>query len=457
MFEMSVGQIAQVLGYAYQEKKVVNLSGLSVDSRLTKPGDLFVALVGAKTDGHDYIDQALANGASAVAISDQNKASGLENYIVVTDGERLIQELGGWLRGQLMIPVVAVTGSSGKTTTKDLLAAILEAHGELVATKGNHNNELGLPMTLCNLRQSSDFAVVEMGMRGLGQIDFLCQIARPNYGLITNIGTVHSELLGSQEAIAQAKCELLAYIPLEGAVALNEKDRFFLESRAKSSQGQVIWYSAEPGQGDLWAEEVVSDELGTTYTLVWGEEKKRVAINLQGVHNVENSLGAIAIARTLGVPWAKILQALLVVRLSDMRMNVLANNQGVLVINDAYNANPDSMMAALAVLGAYQGQRRVAVLGDMYELGQYEAWGHEQVGQRAVDLGIEKLVVVGALGKMIGLAALACGQLKADVFFAEDNQAAVDVLEQMLLPHDVVLVKGSRGVKMEEIVEKIMG
>ena len=242
-----IKEIALSLGYGYKQANKEPVSGVAKDSRAVKPGDLFVALAGEKTDGHQYIPQAIERGAAAVMVSRPEVVDDyqLENYIVADDGVLFVQQLAHWLRMKSQVPVVAVTGSTGKTSTKDFLAALLEPLGNVVVTKGNHNNELGLPLTICGLETDTKVMVVEMGMRGLGQIDFLCRIAEPDCGLITNIGKTHCELLGSQENIAQAKCELLPYIKENGIIALNKKDAPFLEPWLSTCKGNVVWYDAE--------------------------------------------------------------------------------------------------------------------------------------------------------------------------------------------------------------------
>ena len=219
---VTIAEIAQALNYPYLQNGDGIVTGVSIDSRAVNKGDLFVALAGEQTDGHNYLAQALEQGAAGVVISREDAIAeyGLQNYILAEDGAVFLQTLAHWLRQNTIIPVIAVTGSTGKTSTKDFLAAVLAPLGDVVVTKGNHNNELGMPLTICRLEEDTKAMVVEMGMRGLGQIDFLCNIAKPKYGLITNIGKTHCELLGSQENIAQAKCELLAHIPSDGVIAL---------------------------------------------------------------------------------------------------------------------------------------------------------------------------------------------------------------------------------------------
>lgn len=452
----SIAEIARALDYTFAESEYRAIGGVAIDSRQVKQGDLFVAIVGERTDGHQYIEQAWQQGAAAVVVSKREYIKSEMNYILVEDGVIFVQKLAQYLRQSSKLPVVAVTGSTGKTSTKDLLTTILAQAGNIVATKGNHNNELGLPLTMCGIEADTVAVIVEMGMRGLGQIDFLCQLATPDYGIITNIGRVHSELLGSQENIAQAKCELLAYIPTEGAVALNWQDREFLEPWLATCKGKKIWYSLEAGYGDLWAENILEGADSVAYDLCWAGERKRITLNIPGRHQVANSLAAIAIARTLGVEWDEIISALQNLQMTGMRLDIKQSDAQITWINDTYNANPASVKAALQVLQKQSGKRKIAVLGDMYELGKYEQLGHQEVGEEAVHLGIDYLLAVGSLGKLIAeQAEKIVGTTK--VAWVENNSQAIAYLRQLLQPEDVVLVKGSRGMAMEEIVEKFMG
>ncbi len=448
--------IAQALGYEYKQSTEQLITGISVDSRAVKAGDLFVALTGEKTDGHQYVQQAIEKGAAAVVISKpaQVELGNLSNYMIVPDGLAFIQALAHWLRMKSSVPVVAVTGSTGKTSTKDFLAAVLEPLGHIVVTKGNHNNELGLPLTICGLEDDTKVLVVEMGMRGLGQIDFLCQIAEPDYGIITNIGKTHCELLGSQEAIAQAKCELLPYIREQGIIALNKKDEPFLQPWLSSCKGTILWYNAGAQEGSLWADEIMQMEEGIQYQLHCGEHQQTIVLPVQGVHNVSNSLAAIAIAHQMGVSWEQIGVCLKKARLTGMRLDITVSNTGVTVINDAYNANPDSMKSALDVLVRRTGNRKIAVLGDMYELGKYEVDSHREVGRAAAEMKVDYVIAVGKLGQLIGETAKENGCM---VDWAETNEQAIQLLQQYLCSGDVVLVKGSRGMQMEQIVQNLMG
>lgn len=452
----TIKDIAEALGYSYRQTSTQPVTGIAIDSRAVQSGDLFVALVGEKTDGHRYLQQALQQGAAAVVISrpEQVDLTVYENYILVSDGLLFVQQLAHWLRKKTQAPVVAVTGSTGKTSTKDFLAALLSALGPVVVTQGNHNNELGLPLTLCQLNADTKAVVVEMGMRGLGQIDFLCRIAQPDYGIITNIGKTHCELLGSQEKIAQAKCELLSYIPESGVVVVNRRDEGFLQPWLSGCKGRICWCDSQDTRGDYWASDVCQQEDGISYQLHCGARQQQIALPVQGLHNVSNSLAAIAIAHQLGVKWEEIGVRLQQAKLTGMRLDIQVTHTGVTVINDAYNANPDSMKSAIAVLMQRKGNRKIAVLGDMYELGKYETESHREVGRAAALQQVDYVIAVGRLGRLIGEAAQEAG---CRVDWAEQNEQALIYLQQYLQSGDVVLVKGSRGMQMEQIVQNLMG
>ena len=455
---VTIAEIAQALNYPYLQNGDGIVTGVSIDSRAVNKGDLFVALAGEQTDGHNYLAQALEQGAAGVVISREDAIAeyGLQNYILAEDGAVFLQTLAHWLRQNTEIPVIGVTGSTGKTSTKDFLAAVLTSLGDVVVTKGNHNNELGMPLTICRLEEDTKAMVVEMGMRGLGQIDFLCNIAQPKYGLITNIGKTHCELLGSQENIAQAKCELLAHIPSDGVIALNSSDRALIAPWLDTCKGRIVWYDSTglDKNAEYRAENIIQHPEGITYELHAGDHSEKIHLAVHGVHNVSNSMAAIAIAREVGVDWKSIVSALAQAKLTGMRLDITKNADGVTVINDAYNANPDSMKSAISVLMNQEGSRKIAVLGDMYELGKYEEQSHREVGNEAAVQHVDYLIAVGQLGALIGESAQMAG---CRVDFAKDNAEASSLLRQYIKTGDAVLVKGSRGMKMEQIVQSLMG
>ena len=311
-------------------------------------------------------------------------------------------------------------------------------------------------LTLCKLNREHEAAVLEMGMRGLGQISFLCEIAQPTLGVITNIGQVHAELLGSQEKIAQAKAELLEYLPPQGTVVLNIDAQSLLKPWLKNFQGQVLWFGLRE-EADIRARNIqYLGEEGSKFTVIINEEEEEITVNIPGEHNILNALAGIGIARTLGVGWEHIKRGLRQAQLTGMRLEILENDIGVKILNDTYNANPTSMAASLKTLAHFSGTRKIAVLGDMYELGIYEEEGHKLMGQIACREKVDLLVAVGNLGKLIGQGAIEAGLDPQKVVFAANNEDTARILKGYLNKGDVVLVKGSRGMQMEEIVNELM-
>ena len=459
MLNIPLNDLAKILGVRYQGESNLIPLGVQIDSRKVKPGDLFFALPGENTDGHNFVDTALEKGAIGAVVSNLKAINKPENknLVICRDPLALLQDLALLIRQNANIPVIAITGSTGKTTTKDLIFNVLEQKYKTIKTVGNYNNEIGLPLTICDLDKSHEAMVLEMGMRGLGQIDFLCQIAKPNYGVITNIGLTHAEILGSQYKIAQAKGEILRHLPPQGMAVLNLADKELLMPYLADCQAPITWFGLQP-EADYWIKEVKEiGEKSSTYIVKTKEEEQLVTLNLPGEHNILNSLSAIALARALDMEWDLIKQGLEKVELTEMRLQIETTSLGVQVINDTYNANPASMEAALKVLAGIKGKRKIAILGDMYELGIYQDEAHKKVGEIAYRLKIDLLVAVGSLGKIIGQGALAAGMDENKVLIVQSNKEAQDLLHDIISSDDVILVKGSRGMKMEEIVQKLMG
>ena len=456
MLKLTAAQIAQKLGYSYSGVNESIITAVTCDSRAVEKGSLFVALAGEKNDGHDYIQAAYEKGAVAVAASRPIKPIDGLVIIKVNDGVKFLQELAALVRINLKAKVIAVTGSYGKTTTKDMLGSVFNKFSSCIS-QGNNNNELGLPLNICRAGEDTEILVSEMGMRGLGQIEFLCWIAQPQYGIITNIGTVHSEILGSQEKIAQAKCELLKFIPEDGAVALNWQDKNYLMPYLSTCKGQIIWYNCKERADGACALDIKTSAEESQFTFAWKDYLFPVKLNVAGVHNITNSLAVIVMALILGVSVEDIQLGLANISISGMRLKVEKAKCGALVINDSYNANPEAMQGALQVLSMYEGKKKIAVLGDMYELGKYSESGHRKTGENAYRLKVDRLIAVGELAKDIANGALAAGMAQENVFWTTTNQEATNILRQVLDEESVVLVKGSRGMKMEEIVYEIMG
>ncbi len=420
----------------------VTFPHVSTDTRTLQPGDLFVALTGPATDGHQFIPQALRAGAGGLVVSQPVVASLDTPVLRVPDTEVAYGLLARFWRDRFAIPVVGVTGSVGKTTLKEMLAAALSPLGPVLKTPASQNNETGVPKALLQLTPDHKAAVVEMGMRGSGQIAYLCGIARPTVGVLTVIADNHLELLGSRDAIADAKGELLEALPAEGLAVLNADDPYLPRLRAKTAARVVTYGEA----GDDRAESIISASDGWQFTV----RGVPVEINSLSRHDIGNALAALAVADALGVPLADAADALRAYVPPPMRMQVVKTAAGVTVLNDAYNAAPASMKSALQTLAAYPGGRRIAFLGDMRELGARADEAHRELGGVISDLGgLDALYTVGGLAALIPDAAQR---------FADSDEAARFAREALTLePGDVVLVKASRAVALEKVVAALAG
>ncbi|MDI6693365.1 MAG: UDP-N-acetylmuramoyl-tripeptide--D-alanyl-D-alanine ligase [Anaerosomatales bacterium] len=443
----------------------VMANGLSIDSREVQPGNAFVALVGEHADGHDFVRAAVDAGARVVIVTRADEpvleaVAGSRHpeaaVVLVADAVAAIQAMAAYHRSRLTCPVVGVTGSTGKTTTKDFMRAALATTFKVVASEGNRNNELGVPLTIFEAGADTGALVVEMAMRGPGQIAELAAIARPTHGLVTNVGLSHVGVLGSQEAIAEAKGELVEAIPESGAVFLNGDDAW-TERLRERARARVVTYGTSE-ECDVRAEEIAVDEDGLpVFTLVAGDARASVKLPVLGKHNVYNALAAAAVALDLGVELERVVNGLAEARMSGMRMDVFESASGVTVINDAYNANPVSMRAAIsALMDTRAAGKRIAVLGDMAELGSLAELAHFQLGEEVGRSGIDVLVTVGTLARRIAEGARAEGMGPDAVRPCATPEEASEVLDDLLEAGDVVLVKASRVMGLERVVEGII-
>ncbi|WP_016949671.1 UDP-N-acetylmuramoyl-tripeptide--D-alanyl-D-alanine ligase [Anabaena sp. PCC 7108] len=357
-------------------------SGIQTDTRMLQAGQVFVALRGEKFDGHEFVPMAMAFGAIAAIVDYAYENPGFP-VLRVKDTLQAYQQIARWWRDSFSIPVIGVTGSVGKTTTKELIAGVLATKGQVHKTYGNFNNEIGVPKTLLGLGTEHDFAVIEMAMRGRGQIAELTQIAKPTIGVITNVGTAHIELLGSEAAIAAAKCELLAEMPANSVAILNHDNPLLMETAAKFWQGKVISYGFSGGdiQGKLIDNEVV--ELAGI----------RLPLPLPGRHNATNFLAALAVAQVLEIDWAN-LQSGVMVNMPTGRCQRFTLPNDVLILDETYNAAPEAMLAALQLLADTPGKRKIAVLGAMKELGERSPQLHQRVGEMVRKLNLDSLLVL---------------------------------------------------------------
>jgi len=432
--------------------------GVSIDSRSIKEGELFFPFAGQNCDAHQFILGALSNGAAGSIANKEWEAP--NNFppdkflIVVDDVLQALQSLAGFYQEYLAPPfVIGITGSNGKTTTKDLIASVTKQKYITLKTQGNYNNEIGVPLTLLGLEKQHQVAVIEMGMRGLGEITELAEIIHPNLGVVTNVGETHLELLGSKEKIAQAKGELVAALPPSSPVVLNFDDPY-VRDMSKMAQGPVLFYGLEEGAKIRGTNIQSQGEMGMNFTLLMDNQSIQVELPLLGLHNVYNALAAAAVGKVLGLSLEVIKRGLESVELTGMRLEIIDNKQGIKIINDTYNASPASMAAALHILEDLSIRRQgksVAILGNMYELGAEQERAHQEMGELAARLGINNLVTIGNLAAEIAKGAVRSGMAEEKILICSSNQEALERIPP-LSKGDTVLVKGSRGMKMEEIV-----
>ena len=433
-----------------------DFTGVTTDSRAVKPGELFVALKGGNFDGHDYCVKAAELGAAGVVVSHdvEGMPAGVSVF-KVEDTLLAYQQLAHAYRlKQQGLKVFAITGSNGKTSTKDLLAACLGAKYKVVKTQGNFNNEIGLPKTLLSIQPDTDIAVVEMGMRGLGQIAELCRIAEPDSGLITNVGETHMELLGSMENIGKAKSEIVVDLPSDGFAVLNGDNEYVLAAAGKT-KAQVVYFGL--GENcDYRGSDIVTSALGTTFTCTEKKSGKSVSVRLQliGEHNVYNALSAIAGAACYGVPLEDSAKALATARLTGSRQEIIYIGD-ITFINDAYNASPASMEAALKTLAeakkaAHGAVRTIAVLADMLELGAISEDAHRRVGRWAVENGVDYVLTYGPEAAYISEEVKKLGGKGCHY---ADRQGAADKLRQLATAGDIILLKGSNSMQVGKMLE----
>jgi UDP-N-acetylmuramoyl-tripeptide--D-alanyl-D-alanine ligase len=443
----------------------------AIDSRQVIPGSLFVALPGEKVDGHDFIDEAFKRGASFALIQHDigiecntlDLRSGLNTdaiseiklplCLLVGNTLAALQQIARFWRRKLDLRVIGITGSVGKSTTKEMVAEVLSMRYRTLKSLGNLNNEIGLPLSILRLSSGHQRAVLEMGFYVPGEIAFLCDIAQPQVGVLTNIGTVHAERAGSQEAIAQGKSELVQSLPsAPNGIAILNFDDPWVRKMEEKTRAQVFFYGLSP-EADLWADEVIGLGLeGIRFRLHYNREILHVRVPLIGRHSVHTALRATAVGLVEGLTWQEIFGGLKQGH-TQLRLVAVRSQTGALLLDDTYNASPESMLAALNLLDEMDG-RKIAVLGDMLELGQYERQGHEMVGSRAAQVA-SILLTLGSRSQIIAKAARKAGLKKSSILEFQEMDPIIDWLTKNLTAEDTVLVKGSRGLHMEQIVNAL--
>ncbi|MCC6730841.1 MAG: UDP-N-acetylmuramoyl-tripeptide--D-alanyl-D-alanine ligase [Chthonomonadales bacterium] len=451
MGPIGVAELARIVGARVRGPAGGLALGVCIDSRQGAAGSVFFALRGERADGHAFVRAAFEAGAAAAVVERAVDGAG-QPQLEVADPLTALGDLARAWRSRFDLPLVGVTGSVGKTSTRDMVAAALGPRLRVHASESNHNNEIGVPLTLLGLAGDHEAAVVEMAMRGAGQIAHLCEIARPIVGVVTNVGVSHLELLGSRQAIADAKAELLEALPSRGAAVLPADDPF-VERLTARCRCRALTFGLSAG-ADVRVTDLAFGDGGEPRFRLNG---LRVTLRAPGVHHARNAAAAVAAALALGLKLEEAVAGLDGFRAPAMRMEVITGRGGVLVLNDTYNAAPDSMAAALATLAlraASPGARAVAVLGDMKELGAYSEEAHRYVGELPEMACVGLLVTVGREAEAIACAARA--RLPAEaVVSLTDTLAAAGELPRRVRPGDVVLVKGSRAMEMERIVRAL--
>jgi UDP-N-acetylmuramoyl-tripeptide--D-alanyl-D-alanine ligase len=458
MIELSLVEVAELVdGVLTGPAGAVVTGAVTLDSRAVSAGDLFVAVAGERVDGHDFL--AAAAGAGAVAALCSRAHDGLA-CVVVPDPVVALGRLAAGVHARLTaggLRTLGITGSSGKTSTKDLLGQVLAAAGPTVSPPGSFNNDIGLPLTVLAADHDTRYLVLEMGSRGPGHIARLCDVARPHVGVVLNVGSAHLGEFGSPEGIAQAKGELVEALPAHGTAVLNADDPRVLGMATRTRARVLTTGTGE--DADVRATRVTLDQSARArFTFVAQGEEHLVALQVVGEHQVANALSAAGAALAAGLEPAMIAAALSAAgSRSRWRMEVARRADGVTVVNDAYNANPESMRAALAALAGLAGERRIAVLGGMAELGPDAAAEHERLGRDAVAAGVDLVVAVGrdAVGIADGASAAGGGAGEESVH-VPDRAAARELLSGLLRPGDVVLVKASRSYGLELLAADLM-
>jgi UDP-N-acetylmuramoyl-tripeptide--D-alanyl-D-alanine ligase len=448
---LTVGDVvAGTSGRAGGEDAARPIAGVSIDTRTLKPGQMFVAIAGPNFDGHEFVAQAVEKGASAVMVHRDIPAPPGVPVVRVADTTQALKDLGRHVRLQAAIPVAAVTGSAGKTTTKEMLAALLSTRGAVLKTEGNLNNQYGLPLTLLRLTPEHRFAVLELGMSAAGELRELSAIARPDVAIITMVAPVHLEFFKSVDAIADAKAEILEGLGPDGAAVLNWEDPR-LRRVGERRQGKVIWFGRDRAC-DVSAENWRGTVHGMRFDMRMGGKTLDVALELPGPHFLLNFLAAAAAAFRLGIAPEEIAEAATHIKAAKSRGEVTRLAKGVTLLDDSYNSNPFAVDAAVVALGMAAQGRRVVFLGDMLELGASGPDLHRETGSKLRGRA-DVVVGVGKLGRLISEGARKAGI--AEVHEFEDSTAAGAAAAGIVKEGDAVLVKGSRGARMERVVESL--
>ncbi|HEX3038978.1 MAG TPA: UDP-N-acetylmuramoyl-tripeptide--D-alanyl-D-alanine ligase [Caproiciproducens sp.] len=451
--KMTVGEIAGACGgeLLCGDPDTV-ITSVSTDSRKVGPGILFVPIKGERTDAHNFIDAVFAAGASASLTQEHSRMDDSHAWIRVTDTVAALQRIASAYRERFRIPFIGITGSVGKTTTKEMIALALSAQLKVMKTEGNFNSQIGLPLTMFRLTGEHEAAVIEMGMSNFGEMERLAQIAAPDYAVVTNIGISHIEQLKTQQNIRREKLHITDRFHKGSVLFLNGDDELLAELRGKLDT-KIVCFGTKPWC-DFRAENIEFEAGSTVFTLLTPETSAKVRIPALGMHNVTNALAGLAVAHTLGVPLSGAIEKLAEYKPLAMRQQIHSVN-GMTVIDDSYNASPDSIRSSVDVLCSFHSGKRVAVLADMLELGELSQQAHNNVGVYAAQAGVDVLITVGERAEQIAKGAQS---VKPDFtsHVCKGNEEAIAKLKSLLTFGDAVLVKGSRGMHTDQIVKALL-
>lgn len=444
----TLAELARAIGATLPAAHDALIEGWSVDSRTIRPGELFFALKGPRFDGHDFVGQALARGAVGAVV--ERSLPGVQGpLLVVPDTQRALEAAGSWARDRFQGRVIAVTGSAGKTTTKDAIAELLGTAMEVARSEGNLNNHVGVPLSLLRLPEQARAAVLELAMNHAGEIRRLAALARPEIGVVTNVGHAHVGFFESLDQVALAKRELIESLPPHGVAVLNADDER-VAAFAQVHPGLVLTFGFSE-RADVRAEDVSFGAEGSRFRVgnVWFE------CPLPGRHGVMNVLAALAVARLFGLPLERLRDAVRKLEAGGMRGRRLMH-RGVLILDDCYNSNPEALRAMLETLAATPARRRIAVLGEMLELGRWAEALHREAGRRVVECGVDVLVGIRGAARYLVEEAVRAGMPPGAAFFFEDPVEAGRFLRGLLREGDAVLFKGSRGVQVERALQEYL-
>lgn len=452
----TLSQIVKMIPGSQLVGRDLTINGVSTDSRVDLTGKLFIPIIGERFDAHEFLPQAVENGASAILCSKKHKKAPTNTSVILVDDTlEALQALAKSYLKEWNGKIVGITGSNGKTSTKDILTSILSAKYKVHKTQGNFNNHIGLPLTVLSMDEDTEVAVLEMGMSDFGEIEFLSKLAEPDAAIITNIGESHMQELGSRAGIAKAKLEIASGLSKDGLLVINGDEPLLIDRTKDQNASYTIETFGFNEKNDYYPTFIEMNESGSEFGIN-KTEKTRFKLGVLGKHNISNTLAAIAVARKFSLTWEEIHLGMQNLEMTKMRMELLKTKNGLTIINDAYNASVTSMKAALLFAAELTGyQRKFVIFGDMLELGDQEIAFHEEIGEEVVRLQFDFLYTYGSLSKFAAVSVFEqMDSSKVQSF--EDKNKLIEVLKQKVKPNDLVLVKASRGMKLEEVVNALL-